>query len=336
MPRRPHQILNPDGPARTDASRVPGGIVVVGGTVLDVIFRHVPRLPVWPRHTESTPRNLTRVDTPPIVTLGGNGANAAYVAATCGADVTLCTSLGDDPPGHLVRGWLEGAGCRVVASPPCAATAMNVVAANARLERAMLFHPGTPVDVRGVTSVLEQAPRWLLICGWPHPALTRIEKTFRIARTRGTATALDTGPILDRPWTLTALRSVLRELDLLLTNEYELRRITAAPSLDAALWRTRAVFRGEIVIKRGRDGAWWSPADGRDLVAVRAPRVRALNTVGAGDSFNGALLASLARCEAIPAAIRAACEVAASVVASSRGVLGVKSARPKSLPRKSA
>lgn len=336
MPRRPHQALASDGLARTDASGVPRGIVVVGGTVLDVIYRNVPRLPVWPRHTESTPRNLTRVDAPPIVTLGGNGANAAFVAARCGAQVTLCTTLGDDAVGHLAQRWLEDAGCRVVPSPPCAATAMNVVAANARLERAMLFHPGTPVDLRGAADALEQAPRWLLICGWPHPALTRIANTFRGVRARGTATALDTGPILDRPWTLRALRPVLRELDLLLTNEYELRRITAAPSLDAALWRTRAHFRGEIVIKRGRAGAWWSTADGRDVVAICAPLVRAVNTVGAGDSFNGALLAALARGAAFPVAMQSACEVAASVVASPRGVLGVKPARTKSLARKTA
>jgi sugar/nucleoside kinase (ribokinase family) len=60
--------------------------------------------------------------------------------------------------------------------------------------------------------------------------------------------------------------------------------------------------------------------------AIHAPgcTVRVCNTVGAGDAFNGALLAALDRHAGFPAALRYANTAAASVVSSSRGVLGLR------------
>jgi ribokinase len=145
-------------------------------------------------------------------------------------------------------------------------------------------------------------------------------------------TALDAGPILDRPWSLAALRPVFAGLDLFLTNDYELRQITRRPRLDAALVQLRRDFRGHIVVKRGADGVFWLPANSDSPQHVPGRSVRAVNTVGAGDSFNGALLAALVRGAVFPEALRIACTVAASVVASPRGVLGVRPPRvPKSL-----
>ncbi len=71
-------------------------LAIVGGTVVDVIFSGVPRLPVWPRHTEFTATNLVLLERGPIVTMGGNGANAAYVAAASGTDTVLHTRIGAD------------------------------------------------------------------------------------------------------------------------------------------------------------------------------------------------------------------------------------------------
>src|SRR5436309_268956 len=106
-------------------------LVVIGGTVVDVIFRDLKRLPTWPAHTEFTSANLIMPANPPLVTLGGNGANAAYVAALSGVPVMLHTSIGDDALGLLARHWLESAGCRVVGKR-ARATAINVTATNRR------------------------------------------------------------------------------------------------------------------------------------------------------------------------------------------------------------
>ncbi|EIP97113.1 sugar kinase, ribokinase [Opitutaceae bacterium TAV1] len=303
-------------------------LLVTGNTVVDIVFPGVKRLPEWPRHTESTPDNLVLLSRAPIMTLGGNGANAAWVAARCGARVELHTRIGPDAAGRLARSWLDEAGCEVrVAGGSRAAgasTAVNVTAANVRHGRATFFHPGQPVAMPSGLATRQEMPSWILVCGFPHPPLPSIARGFRGAIRRGAFTALDTGPILGRPWTLASLRPVLGSLSLLLANEYELGKIAGTANPGEMIRRVRRVFSGHLVVKRGAKGARWIPASSDECFDVPARCVRVVNTIGAGDSFNGALLAALDGGAGFAAAVRTACAVAASVVASPDGVLGMK------------
>jgi len=285
-------------------------IVVVGNTVVDLVFPGMERLPAWPRHTEFTPDNLVFSPKPPLVSLGGNGANAAYAAARCGAASALYTRVGTDALGGLARQWLEEAGCRVRGSGR-SRTAVNLTVTNRRHERATLFYPGAPVAMPTLPAG-KRAPSHLLVCGWPHPSLPRMAAGLRAFRRRGTFTALDAGPILGPAWTVPSLVPVLAALDLFIANVHEIRQIARCDSLAEALRRLRRFFPGQVVIKRGPKGALWLPAGSSQAQAVPCPRVKAINTVGVGDCFNGALLAALARGA-----------TAARVVASPKGILGI-------------
>jgi ribokinase len=301
-------------------------LIVVGGTVVDVIFRGLRRLPTWPEHTEFTATNLVRPTDAPLVTLGGNGANAAYVAAVCGANVTLHTALGADAMGGLARGWLESAGCRMRVADRGTATAINVTAADARHRRATLFFPGAAVALPQLAATTRGLGA-VLVCGWPHPPLRAVAREFAALRARGVRTAFDPGPLLDAPPALAAHRLLLKQLDLLVLNAHELSVLTRAPDLATSLKRLREFHAGDVVVKRGSDGALWLPAGARDPKEAREFRsraVRVVNTVGAGDTFNGALLAALVRGASLPNAIRAGNRIAAQVVASGRGVLGAR------------
>lgn len=298
-------------------------IVVVGGTTVDLIFHGLNRLPAWPDHTEFTSANLVMPGQAPLVTLGGNGANAAYVAAACGGQVTLQTSLGADALGSQASEWLQAVGCRVHLSARAADTAVNVTATDSRHRRATLFYPGAPVALPKLAGD-SRRPHAVLVCGWPHPPLPLIARQFAVLRARGVLTAFDPGPLLSGPWTLKDLDPVLAHLDLLLVNHHELRVLARASGFATALKRFRARHAGDIVVKCGDRGALWLAAGKHAARSFPGRSVRAVNTVGAGDTFNGALLAALARGQAFPAAIRAANRLAAKVVASPRGVLGVR------------
>lgn len=291
----------------------------MGGVSLDVILPDITSLPKWPDHSEFTSRNLVLTTTPPILTLGGNGGNAAFVAARCGAEVTLHTSLGEDAHGSLVRGWLEEAGCRVLTTAP-GPTPLNLTAANAKHQRATFFYPGTTIQVP--KRDLEKGG-YLLICGWPHPPLGDIAPVLARAQARGTFTSLDAGPILGRPWSREYLRSLLEHLDLFIANAHEFNVLMRSNDLPKSIGRLRDVFDGNAVIKRGGEGALWLPAGKSEAVPIAAPSIRAVNTVGAGDSFNGALLAALAIGMPLPRAMKTACRVASDVVRSARGVVGL-------------
>lgn len=295
-------------------------LLIVGGTTVDVIFPEVPRLPVWPNHTEFTTANLTLLSEPPLVSIGGNGANAAYVAARCGASVTLHSNLGTDTFGTLARTWLTEAGCHLAKTPLVRRTPVNVTAANTRLQRATLFYPGQsprlPVTAKNFSHSL--------ICGWPHPSIPSVIRRQQGWRKHGIFTAYDAGPLLGNAPTLAQLGPLLRTLDLFLSNEHELMVLSGANRRDVAISRLRSVFSGHIVIKRGPEGALWHPAGEKTAIHVESPQVKAVNTVGAGDTFNGALLAALVNKTCILPALRFATNAAASVVRSQRGVLGLR------------
>lgn len=298
----------------------PGHLAVVGATVVDVILARTPRLPSWPRHSEFAVDNLVLLADAPLVTLGGNGANAAYAAARGGAAVSLHTRLGRDLFGGLARRWLEEAGCRLAASRPAPRTAVNVTAANARHERATFFYPGAAPLLPSAGAL--RGATHLLVCGWPHPAPRPTAALFRAARKRGVFTALDAGPFLGKPWTVAGLAPLLPHLDLFLANEHELAALTGKSGA-AAVAALRREFGGHLVVKRGARGALWHPAGPGRPHSVAATRVRAVNTVGAGDSFNGALLAALALGRPFPRALALAARTAARVVASGRGIVGL-------------
>lgn len=296
-------------------------LTVVGLAGVDVILPSVARLPTWPRHSEFTLENLVKLREAPVVSLGGNGGNAAYVAARCGADVTLVTPLGRDALGTWVRSWLGDAGCRVVAVDRADATALNVTAASPAQARATFFFPGLRPRL---PRVMEASVRTaLFVCGWPHPPLAQMARQFRRLAAAGGLTVLDTGPILGPAWSLPELRPVLRSLRLLLSNEFELKAITRARTLALAVKRVRSDFGGDLVVKRGAAGALWYPTGTVVATEYPAKAVTVVSTIGAGDAFNGALLARLCRGTGFPEALRFANRVAGQAVSSRQGVLGV-------------
>lgn len=295
-------------------------LLIVGCTVVDIILPEVTRLPAWPDHTEFTRHNLVLLETAPMVTLGGNGANAAYAAARCGAAVTLAGNEADDDFGRVARQWLRTAGCRLAPPVKSGRTAINITAANPRLQRATFFYPGAPLSL----PVDAGKAGWALVCGWPHPPVDAAARRFARWRRAGVRIAYDVGPLLGMAPKLTALAPLLASLDLLLANEHELCAITRTRRLSDALARLRQFHEGDVVVKRGAQGALWLARGGDRATLSAGRRVKAVNTVGAGDSFNGALLAALDRGTSMRRALAFANRVAASVVASPRGLLGIR------------
>lgn len=296
-------------------------IAIVGCTTVDLIFPFVPRLPEWPRHTEFTPDNLLLLRTPPIFTIGGNGANAAYVAARGGQAVSLHSNIGGDTLGTLARNLLESAGCHV-SSGDRGHTAVNVTVANQRHQRATFFYPGETVAFPSRRQL--GSPDYVLVCGWPHPPGEQLGRALPLLKKSGKFVALDAGPLLGPPWSRREFEQILQGLSLFIANEHEIKILTGAASLPSALKVLRHSFSGQVILKRGRHGAIWSESPAARTVTVKSPKVKAVSTVGAGDSFNGALMASLAAGQDMRKAIATACRIAASVVASSAGVAGTK------------
>jgi sugar/nucleoside kinase (ribokinase family) len=109
---------------------------------------------------------------------------------------------------------------------------------------------------------------------------------FARARRAGLTTSLDTGFDPSGRWD-GGLRETLREADLFFPNEVELQSLTGCPDPAEGL-RALAGGRTRVVAKLGAAGAM--ALDGGSIVHVPAYPVQAVDTTGAGDSFNAGFL----------------------------------------------
>src|SRR5829696_601156 len=83
--------------------------VVIGTTTVDLYISGIDKMPRF-EGDEFTASSLAFCSRPLTMTLGGNGANSAYVLASLGAPTALCSAAGRDLLGDTVAGWLQAKG----------------------------------------------------------------------------------------------------------------------------------------------------------------------------------------------------------------------------------
>ena len=259
-------------------------LVVVGDLGLDVVA--VPRAQItW------------RTDTPSAVSVlsGGAGGNTAAWAAAYGADVSVLARVGHDTAGVALRSELERAGIRaVLAVDEDLPTCCVVCVIEPGGERTMLPDRGanrafSPDDAR----LDEAVPQWRARGLRPHLHLSAYVLFDEGSRAGGLAALAQAQ---DRGWTtsvdpqacsliarvgVTTFLDWLDGVDLVLPNESE---VAAVGGLE--------VLRGrghEVAVTYGARGARWVGPD-LDLRQPVTP-VDCADSTGAGDAFDGGLLA---------------------------------------------
>ena len=270
-----------------------------------------------------TPATLRRLEAPPEVGLGGNGAATAYVLGKLGLRVLLNAPIGTDPTGQLIRAWLDEAQVRCIA-PPGRSNMVSITAVDAHARRlGTLQHPGPDVD--WALSARNGEASWLLLAIYaqvPDAGLRGVRDTLRAFRNGGGVTVLDSGvgwmPRLAPP----EMVLLWADVDLLIGTIEELGHWTGCRDPRAVAASVLAKGARQVVVKMGAEGAACQsptcPFEHQPACPVR----RADVSIGAGDAFNGALVAALACGAPLPAAVAQAQQVAAQVVDAGRGVLG--------------
>ena len=109
-----------------------------------------------------------------------------------------------------------------------------------------------------------------------------VQHAAMLARRHGKAFFLNPAPAMALP------QSLLDNATLITPNEYELAAALGTPGGDWAALLPR--LPGRVVMTHGKHGAYYADAQGN---AVHQPgfRVNAVDSTGAGDTFNGALAA---------------------------------------------
>ena len=264
-----------------------GTVCVIGSSNLDFTVS-VPKLPA----VGETVSGGTLTTSP-----GGKGANQAVAARRLGADVAFVTLLGADPMGDrlaaaLVEADLPGG---PIGRTTEAATGVALIAVDPAGRNQIAVAPGANhrLTPERAASHADQLARSAIVLLQLETPLETVRWSLAEARRLGKRTVLNPAParVLPLPADLLPL------VDYLTPNEIEAGLLTdrAVRTPDDAEAAGRAlVGRGvsTVVVTLGAAGAVAVGPAG--ILRMPAFPVEAIDTVGAGDAFSGALAACLA------------------------------------------
>jgi sugar/nucleoside kinase (ribokinase family) len=250
---------------------------------------------------------------------GGSAANTLIASSYMGCKNFMTCRVADDDYGDIFLGDLERAGidynhnsqrvagdtgkCLVMLTPDAERSMNTCLGVSAELDASSL-HPEVIAD-----------SKWVYIEGYLATSpgnLDAATKTQELARESGTRIALS----LSDPGIAAHFRDQLKamaggKIDMLFCNREEALAWTEQQDFDAALDALKEASHS-VAVTMGADGAIISHG-GQDS-QVSSPKVKAIDTNGAGDSFAGAYLAAIIRGATAIEAAEFACKTAAELV----------------------
>jgi ribokinase len=243
---------------------------------------------------------------------GGKGSNQSVAAARAGAAVTFISRIGKDDFGRIARStWeAEGIAARVAesADEPTGAAFIYVNEKNG--ENAIIVVPGaaagiTPADIEAAADAITNAAVFVTQLEQPVAAAKR---GLEIARAAGVTTIFNPAPAEPVPDDIYPL------CDFVTPNEHEAGLLAGVPVRNVEEARRAGdVFLakgvGAALVTLGEKGALLHTAE-RSTHVPAFDAGMAVETAGAGDAFNGAFAAALARGLEAETAVRFACAAA--------------------------
>jgi ribokinase len=284
----------------------PPAILVLGGINIDLVT-------IAPRFPDA---GETVVGRSFLTYPGGKGANQAVAAARMGARVFMVGRVGSDIFGGQLVDALSQSGVDVAAvgfsgtSSGIAAITIDDSSQNRIIQILGANDTCGDAEAEQIFRFLPQVVTLML------QLEVSLELSLRAARAAvglGKTVILDPGPVRPLPNDFYSLCTVITP------NETEAQFLVGFPVTDresAAQAAGELLSRGvkSVVVKLGGQGAYY--ATDQEVGHVPAFPVRAIDSVGAGDAFNGALAVALAEGRLLREAVRIAC--AAGGIAASR------------------
>ncbi|WP_202370398.1 ribokinase [Pseudomonas sp. MWU318] len=274
---------------------MPANVVVIGSLNMDLVTR-APRLPKG---------GETLIGHSFATVSGGKGANQAVAAARLGAQVAMVGCVGNDDYGLQLRDALlaEQIDCQAVSTvEDSSGVALIVVDDNS--QNAIVIVAGangamTPAVIDRFDAVLQAAD--VIICQLEIPDAT-VGHALKRARALGKTVILNPAPAsrpLPADW--------FAAIDYLIPNESEASALSGLPvdslqSAESAANQLIAMGAGKVIITLGAQGSLF--ANGKGFEHFPAPKVQAVDTTAAGDTFVGGFAAALASGKSEAEAIR--------------------------------
>ncbi|MGK8664061.1 ribokinase [Serratia marcescens] len=249
------------------------------------------------------------------VAFGGKGANQAVAAGRSGAEIAFIACVGADDIGERIRRQL--ASDRIDTQPIEAiadsTTGVALIFVNAEGENVIGIDAGanaavTPDYLARYQQKVIDADALLMQLESP---LETVIAAARLAKQHQTQVILNPAPARELP------DELLGMIDMITPNETEAQRLTGiAVDNDADAARAAQALHDKgiatVIITLGSRGVWLSENGNGKLVP--GFKVQAVDTIAAGDTFNGALVTALLEGNSMADAVRFAHAAAAIAV----------------------
>lgn len=257
-------------------------VLVVGSTNLDISVR-VPCLPA---------KGETRIGSGISSQYGGKGANQACAIGKLGGDVTFLTSVGDDHYGHEIMAYLTRMGVKTDRAKYCKehSTGMAIINVDANGDNSIVVVQGAneACDVNYIRANEECFKTCDYVLLQLEISIEAVEEAIRLAAKYKKKIILNPAPVnecLDK--------SLYRLITYMTPNEGELRIMSGSgKGLDEDAKRLMELGVEKVLVTLGEKGARLYP-DPFQPISVPARKVDVVDTVAAGDCFNGAFVFAL-------------------------------------------
>ncbi|MDX9863306.1 MAG: ribokinase [Anaerolineaceae bacterium] len=270
-------------------------VVVFGSINMDLVVK-TPRFP----QPGETLTGHTFFTAP-----GGKGANQAVAAGKLGVDTRMVGRVGRDVFGATLLESLKlnGVDPAAVLQDEARPSGTAVILVDDKAENEIVIVAGAngavgKADLARLSGILGAGDQLLLQLEVP---LEAVLSAAKMAHEKGATVILDPAPVRQLP------KALYEYIDVITPNETEataLAGFTVNDEVSAVKAAKVLKERGvrEVVVKMGSKGAYWDA--GEQAVFLPAFKVEAVDTVAAGDAFNGAMAAGLAEGLSMQEALR--------------------------------
>jgi len=232
-----------------------------------------------------------------MLTLGSSSAIVAHNVSALGCRVGFVSRIGDDPLGQIAIDGLAAGGVdisKVRRVPGETKTGLTVILQREQ-RRNILTYPGTIFDLTPADldfDYLTDSGHFHLSSYYLQRGITaHVREIFRKLKAAGLTVSLDTNDDPDDTWA-GGLLDVLRYVDVFLPNARELKLIAGTEDFEEAVARV-AKRVPVLVVKMGEHGAL--AQRGSERITSPAVKVKFVDPVGAGDSFDAGFLSQYVR-----------------------------------------